>query len=241
MISVAIIGLGKFGTRVLEQLSELDADIIAIDKDRDLIEQYKDLVRESYITDAMNENTLRKIIPEDISCVIVDLGEPLEASILVTNILHKMGIKRIVAKALSNDHGEILTLVGATMVVHPDLDAAQRLVPLITSSSLFDFMQVSSEFAIAEVGVLPELEGKTILSSGFRQKYFLNIIAYRFKIEDDFQFIKNTDVKLSKEMHLLVAGTNKDIETYRRDKEKKTKRSSSKKTSLLAGFFKKNK
>ena len=100
MISVAIIGLGKFGTRVLEQLSELDADIIAIDKDRDLIEQYKDLVRESYITDAMNENTLRKIIPEDISCVIVDLGEPLEASILVTNILHKMGIKRIVAKEI---------------------------------------------------------------------------------------------------------------------------------------------
>ncbi len=237
MVSIAIIGLGSFGVRVLEELSDADADVIIVDKDRTIVEKYKDKVRDAYITDAINDDTLRKIIPDDVDAVVVDLGSQLEASILVTNYLHKLGVKHVVAKARSDEHGEILKLVGATMIVYPDLDAAQRITPLLISSVLFNYMQVSPLFALAEVSVKPELAGKTLAESKMRQAYRLNVVAFRNDSKEDFSFISSADFTFSEGMHILVAGTEKDLHGYidRKDEtEKKTR-----KTTLRKLFFRK--
>ncbi len=125
-----------------------------------------------------------------------------------------MGVKHIVAKARSDEHGEILKLVGATMVVYPDLDAAQRITPMLISSVLFNYMQVSSLFALAEVAVRPELENKTLAESKIRQTFKLNVVAFRNDNKEDFKFISNADFTFTAGMHILVAGTETDIHGY---------------------------
>ena len=112
MKQFAIIGLDTFGKRILEELIETGSEILIIDKDRDVIEYYKDKVTSAFIADALNEEIIRKLIPDTIDAAIIDLGDAVEVSILVTNYLKKIGVKEIVAKAESNEHGEILTLVG---------------------------------------------------------------------------------------------------------------------------------
>ncbi|MFA6938245.1 MAG: TrkA family potassium uptake protein [Treponema sp.] len=214
MVTIAVVGLGSFGTRVIDELTDSDAEIIIVDKDRAVVEKYKDKARDAYITDAINNDMLKKIIPEDVDAVIIDLGSQLETSILVTNYLHKMGVKHIVAKARSDEHGEILKLVGATMVVYPDLDAAQRITPMLISSVLFNYMQVSSLFALAEVAVRPELENKTLAESKIRQTFKLNVVAFRNDNKEDFKFISNADFTFTAGMHILVAGTETDIHGY---------------------------
>ena len=239
MLSIAIIGLGTFGEKIIDTIQDSDVDIIIIDKDRDIVEKYKDIARDSYITDAIDSKMLHKIIPEDIDTVVVDLGAQMESSILVTNELKKMGVKKIVVKASSNQHGEILKIVGATHIVFPDEDAAQRITPLLISSVLFDYIKLSSSFGIAEIKVKKELEGKTLEESRFRQTYNLNVIAYRENQEDEFIDIQGATT-LKEGMRVLVAGSDENINKYIEEKSDNLSESTSdkkRKSSFFGKFF----
>jgi trk system potassium uptake protein len=226
MVSIAVIGLGSFGCRIVEELEQADADVIIIDKDRDIIEKYKSSIHYAYISDAINEASLKKILPDDLHAAVVDMGSQLETSILVTNHLHKMGVKHIVVKARSDEHGEILKLVGATDIVYPDLDAALHMAPMLVSSALFNYVQVSENFALAEVGVRDDLRGRTLAESNLRQKFGLNLVAVRKSAETDFGSVSSPSMELGENMILLVAGTNEALRKYAArsdDGEKKEK------------------
>lgn len=213
MATVAVVGLGSFGCRITQELIDANADLIIIDRDREIVEKYKNSVLNAYITDAISEETLKKVIPEDVDAVVVDLGNQLETSILVTNHLKKIGVKQIIVKARSDEHGEILKLVGATKIIYPDLDAAIHLTPLILQTTLFNYMQLSENFAIAEVSVLEEFEEKKLLESGIRQKFNLNVIGIRDGNYLDIQ-TPSAETVLKKGMILLVAGCSSDIKEY---------------------------
>lgn len=214
MLQVAIIGMGTFGTRMLEELNEIDAEVIILDKDREVIDKYKEFARDAYVTDAINQAALEKIVPTDIDAVIVDLSGALEVSIMATVFLHKIKIKEIIVKARSDEHGEILKMLGATRIVFPDLDAAQRIVPLLASKALFNYMQITDEFALAEIGVLTELIGKSLGESNIRAEYGLNVVAYRAEPPSAFTFIADGSFRFSSSNVLLVAGTEKAIQAY---------------------------
>jgi len=214
MITIAVIGLGTFGSRVADELVQTEANVIILDKDREAVERYKTLTKYAYITDAISEDSLKKILPEDLDAAIIDLGSQLETSILATSHLHKMGIKKIVVKARSDEHGEILKLVGATNVVYPDLDAAQHITPMLFSSALFNYVQLGTDSALAEVKVRDELAGKTLLESKLRQQYELNLVAIRTAPDADFTFVSSPSFVLEKDMILFVAGKIDAIKKY---------------------------
>ena len=214
MVTVAVVGMGTFGCRVVNELENTDADVIIIDKNRETVETYKNKAKDAYITDALNDSVLKKTLPDDVDTAVVDLGQQLETSILVTNSLHKMGIKKIIVKARSDEHGEILRLVGATDIVYPDLDAALHIVPMIVTPSLFNYMQVSEKFALAEVSVKNDLVGKTLAESGLRQNFNLNLVAVRNSPEDEYQLANNPTMILDDGLLLLVAGTTEALHKY---------------------------
>lgn len=237
MLQVAIIGLDSFGIRMLEELNEIDCEVIILDKNQEVIDKYKDYARNAFVTDAINKIALQKCIPQDIDAAIVDLGDNLEASIMTTNFLHKIGIKKIITKAQDDEHGEILKLVGATDVIYPDLDAAQRLTPMLASKELFNYMQISEHLSLAEVGVIADFDGKSLVEANVRQVYKLNVVAVRESTEKDFSFINSPDFKFAKGTSLLVAGTEKDIQAYL--EKEKAELKSKKKSNLRKMFFRK--
>lgn len=214
MKQFAIIGLGSFGQRMLEELFTITNEIILIDKDRDVIEKYKDMAKSSYIIDVINESALKKIIPQGIDAVIVDLGGKIEVSIMATNYLKKMNIKEIIVKAQTDEHGEVLEMVGATKVIYPDYEAAKRIVPLLVSSFLFNYMPISETLSIAEVRVNEQYIGKSILEADLRKKFNLNIIAIRKKDGESFTFISDPLYVFTERDILLIAGEEGNILKY---------------------------
>lgn len=214
MLQVAIIGLGTFGVRMLEELNDINADIIILDKNAEMINKYKDFARDAYITDAINQAAICKCIPSDLDAVIVDVGNNLEAAIMTTNYLHKMGQKQIITRAHTDEQGEVLELVGATRVIYPDLDAAQRLTPMLASNVLFNYMQVSEEMALAEVGVIPDIVDKNLIEANIRQKFDLNVVAVRKSSDDEFAFVDAQTFTFDKQNVLLVAGKWDAIKEY---------------------------
>jgi trk system potassium uptake protein TrkA len=127
--------------------------------------------------DILNVENLRKILPETIDAVIIDMG--IEAAILATSYCAKLKIPTIIVKAESETLGEIFTLVGATKVVFPNKEAAKRITPLLFSSTLLSYMPVSGALSIAELKIPDFLTGKTLVESRLREKYRLNLISIR--------------------------------------------------------------
>lgn len=216
MGTISIIGLGNFACRIIDELYNLEGiEVLAIDKNRSIVERYRDKVKDAQIVDVYNFDSLKKILPEDTTHAIVDLGhDNVEAAILVTNYLHKLKIPNIIVKAQGDTNKEILEIVGATQVVLPDFDAAQKITQLLVSSSIYDFLQVSSLFSMAIVSVKKEDSGKTLASCEFRKKYRLNVIGYRSQEGEELSPVRSADFALIVGQQLLVAGTEADITEY---------------------------
>jgi trk system potassium uptake protein TrkA len=217
MKQFAIIGLSKFGQRMLEELADTGCEIILIDKDRQRVDQFKDRVAAVYVADALNEDVLEKLVPRGIDAAIVDPGDLTEVSILVTHYLKKLGIREIIAKADSDEHEEILKLVGATRVVRPNTEAARRIAPFLVSSLVFSYLPISKDLVIAEVKVPEQFYGKSLIEVDLRKQYRLNVIAYRKLDQEDYAFYA-PEYRLQADDLLLLAGNEEDVARFTQER-----------------------
>jgi trk system potassium uptake protein TrkA len=213
MKQFAIIGVGRFSRRMLEELADAGSEILVLDKDREVVERYKDRVAATYIANVISEEVIARLVPANIDAAIVDLGDNLEASILVTNYLKKHGVRRIITKAESEQHAEILDLVGATDIIFPNREAARRIAPLLLSQLLFSYLPLSRDFAIAEIKVPGKLVGKSLIEANIRQQYHMNVIALRKDDTAEYTYFL-PDYRLQADDLLLVAGKEQDISDF---------------------------
>ncbi|MBN1685536.1 MAG: TrkA family potassium uptake protein [Spirochaetales bacterium] len=213
MMQFAIIGIGSFGQRMVEELAQLECEILIVDKDREVIEALKDKVARAYIADAISEEIIRKLIPSNIDAAIIDLGGRTEVSILVTNYLKKMGVHTIIAKAETDEHGEILEIVGATHVVFPNREAAKRITPMLGSSLIFNYMPISAGLVMAEVKVPAKLCGMTLIEAHLRRTHGLNVVAIRKDADGEYEFF-SPEYRLEPNDVLLVVGAEDNIYNF---------------------------
>ncbi len=223
MLQIAIIGLNTFAKRMIDELAEVGAELILVDRDPVVIDKYKARAKESYVCDVIKVGSLSKIIPATIDAAILDFDDKLEPSILATHYLHQLGIRNIVVECQNDTHGELLKLAGATQIVYPELEAAKRICPQLLSKNLWNYIQLGQDFAMAEVEIKEELVGTSVRDSNFRAKYGLNIIASRTTGSDVLNPINDPDYVFCKDSSILVAGTNSSIEAFINHDAKKTK------------------
>jgi trk system potassium uptake protein len=205
-----IVGLGEFGWRMLERLSEISDDIVVIDKDKNMIEKAKDLARQALAADALNEKALGHLVPPRADAAIVDLGDSLEASIMVTSKLKALGIESIVVKTDTEERGRILEMVGATRVVYPDREAADQIAPLLASSELFAFMPIGPGIALGEVKAPKDVLGKTLVEADLRRSRNVNVVAVRIAGAQELSWVEPA-YRIREDDSLLVAGSEKAI------------------------------
>ena len=211
MKQFAIIGLSHFGSYVLEELLAYeDVEILLIDRDQQVVEEYKDVVTAAYIADVFKQELIERLVPPAIDAAIIDLGDKTEASILVTNYLKKSGVKRIIAKAETEQHGEILNIVGATDVVYPNREAAKRITLPLVSSSLASFYPISEGLVIAEIRLPSTFVGKTIVEADLRRKHGINVLAVRRVGATQFDFISPAYEFADGDV-ILTVGSEKDV------------------------------
>jgi trk system potassium uptake protein len=209
----AIIGLGTFGARILERLSETVDEIVIVDKDSAAVEKYKELATKAYITDAISFEALERVIPEGIDVAIVDVGDNIEAAILITNSLKKLNAKKILVRAESDERGEILRIVGAHKIVYPAREAADKIAPLLVSSSLFSFMPISQSLVLAEIKIQEKYHGMSLIQANLRQAYGINVVAIRKENNEDYVYF-NPEYRLQPDDVLLCAATEKDMSAF---------------------------
>jgi trk system potassium uptake protein TrkA len=210
MARYAVIGLGKFGSTVVRSLYARGHEVIAIDRDRERVQDIRDTSTQAIVADCTDETTLRALGIADADAVIVSLGERMDASILVTLYLQELKVREVVVKALSEDHAKILKLIGATEVVHPERDTARRVARAIGLRSVVEFLPLSADASLVELHLPPGFAGRTLAELDIRRLFRVLVVA--IKRGETLLMATSGDERLAEGDVLVLVGRDEDLE-----------------------------
>ena len=175
----AVIGLGRFGAAMATTLAELGQDVIGIDGEPERVRQLADIITQAVELDATDERALRAAGIQNVDVAVVSIGENIESSLLVVMLLKELGVKRIVAKAVTGLHGRILEKLGVSRVVFPEREMATRMAHSLVLPNAIDYIELSRDFSIVELPAPAEFIGKTLKQLELRPRFGLNLIAIK--------------------------------------------------------------
>ena len=179
MKSVLLIGLGRFGRNMAQKLSELHYEVMAVDKEESLVNAVLPLVTDAQIGDATNEAFLETLGVDNYDICFVTIGADFQSSLVSTALLKDLGAKRVIARAASEIHKKFLLRNGADDVFYPATQVADWAVIRYAVDHVLDYITLDNEYAIYDVAVPEEWNGKTVGSLDIRKKYGLNVLAVR--------------------------------------------------------------
>lgn len=177
----AVIGLGRFGYSIAKTLTELGCEVIAVDKDEERVKKISEFVEQALQLEAMDEKSLKSIGIQNVDVAIVSIGEDIEASTLVVMILKEMGIKHIIAKAVTRLHGKVLENLGVTRVVYPEKEMAVKVAHTLIKPNIIEQLDLSQEYSIVELPAPEKFVNKTLNDIQLRTKHGVNLIAIKRK------------------------------------------------------------
>ena len=210
MKSILLIGLGRFGKSVAKKLNEMNQEVMAVDKNEERVNDVLPLVTNAQIGDATNEEFLRSLGVANFDVCFVAIGDDFQSSLEVTSLLKELGAKLVVSRASREVQKKFLLRNGADDVVYPEQQLANWMVMRYVVDHVKDYIALDSEYAIYDVSVPEEWDGKTVGALDIRKKYNLNLLALRQ--EGSPSMAVNGDTVLTKDETVLVLGKWKDIQ-----------------------------
>ena len=175
---ICIIGLGEFGTELAQELSR-QCEVLVLDQDENRVNAVVDQVQRALIMDVRDFAGLGSVVTADFDEAIVSIGEDLEASILCTLHLRKIGVPSIQAKAKTEDHAAILRSVGATEVIFPERETARRVAAHIINPNLLDFVPLEADYRVMDVAPPDDFYGSSLEALDLRKRFGVFVIAIR--------------------------------------------------------------
>ena len=209
--SVAVIGLGRFGGHVATSLVRLGHEVLGIDENMKIIQEWSDRLTHVVEGDATELEVLRQLGLGEFGRAVVGIGTDIEASVLTVLNLSDLGVSEIWAKAITRNHGKILASVGAHHVIYPEAAMGERVAHLITSRML-DFIEFDDDFAIAKVRAPADTVDHTLAESALRTRYGVTVVGVKAGGEDFVYGRPETVVRPGSV--LIVAGTTDQVEDF---------------------------
>ncbi len=207
---ICVIGLGQFGSELALSAAKT-CEVLALDKDQDRVNAIADEIDRALIADAKDLAVIRSLISPDIDAVVVSLGESVEAGILCTLHLHKLGVKRIYAKAISEEHAEVLTAVGATDIIFPERETARRLAAGIVNPNFVDFIPLADGYDVMEIVAPESFNGKSLEVLDVRKRYGVLIVAIVRRQPKSFVLVPEPNFVINPGDKLVVVGRGVDV------------------------------
>jgi len=183
----AVIGLGRFGNKLAIALSISGAEVIAIDRDRSVIDHIRDQVAHAVRLDSTDEDALRAQGVDKVDVAIVGMGQGgrgFESAIMTVVSLKAMGIKKICARAQSLTAGQVFSAVGATDIIYPEIETARRWAYKLIAPHVEEKIDFAPGFSLAKITAPASFHDKTVMELQLRQKYNANLVAIK-RVESD--------------------------------------------------------
>ena len=206
-----IIGLGRFGFALAQNLVKAGKEVIVLDKNADIIKQAASFTENAFIVPNLTQQTLEEVGIQNCDTVVVCIGDKIDVSVLTTMHLINMGIPNVISKANSSDQGMVLEKLGAK-VVFPETDMAIRLANRLVSSQIMEYISLNDEIDITELRLPQHIQNLSIKDMDIRKNYNLNIIA--IKKGDEISTEITPDLVLNGDDVIVVIGKNLNIKKF---------------------------
>lgn len=228
MRQIAIIGLGKFGSTVAKELTDRGAQVIAVDESKERVESIKEQVTYAVAANATDEAALRAIGIQNVDLAVVAVGEDVEANLLATILLKKLGVKKIWARAISPLQQEILRSMEVDNIVNLEEEMGAIVANSLISPNISKTIPLSIDHTIVEIKVPAKFVGRTLREIKLRDSFRLNLIAVKKRrpavndlgervFDEEIVHVPSPSAPLEEEDILLIVGTNADVQAFSKE------------------------
>jgi len=207
----AVIGLGKFGFHVAKALFEAGNEVVAVDQDKNKIQEIDPFCTEAIVMDATDKERLNALGLETMDSVIISAGTKISNSILICLHLQELGIKKILAKALDEDHAKILKKVGATEIIRPEMAMAVRVARSLSTPNILDFIPLAEDYNLMQIDPPRAFIGKTLKELNLRAKYNVYVIAIKELVPENFVLVPPAGFLIKDSDVLMILGKEQDL------------------------------
>lgn len=204
----AVFGLGRYGRAVAEELVKNGADVIAVDRNEERVNDAAQFIPVCKCADVTDPEVIDMLDIAEVDVVIIAMANNLEATVMAITLCKEVGVKTVIAKCVEEMHGKIFYRVGADKVVFPEKEAGTRLGKNLLSSGFIDIVELSKNVSMVELEMKPQWVGKNLIELHLRKKYSVNVVAV---LKDD-EVITSIDPEMPLESNMkliVIADTNK--------------------------------
>lgn len=209
MKSILVIGIGRFGKHLCQDLTENGNDVMAVDCREENLEELLPVVTSVKIADCTKEEVLRSFGVGNFDICFVCIGTNFQSSLEVTSLLKELGAKYVISKATRDIQAKFLLRNGADEVIYPDRDIASRIASRVSANHVYDYVEMG-EYSIYEIQPMDEWIGKSIREVDFRAKYKTNIAG--IKVGEEVDVLPSPEHIFTREEHLMLMGKKEDID-----------------------------
>jgi trk system potassium uptake protein TrkA len=210
-----VIGLGIFGNSIVRELADKGFEVIALDKSKEAVQRVRDLASRAIVADGTDKEIMAQIGIQEDDTVIISFGEDLAAATLITLYLKQLKVRQIVVKAPSEEHQMILEKVGATDVIIPEKEIANKVARSLISPNVFDYLPLSDDTMIFEMAPPASFLGKTMAELQLRTQYNVMVIAVKDMLTDRVVTLPPAGFVVKDGQVLVLVGRESDIEKLR--------------------------
>ncbi|HNU93058.1 MAG TPA: TrkA family potassium uptake protein [Spirochaetota bacterium] len=178
-----IIGLGNFGLNIALTLVENDCEVLGMDSNREVVQRARDFISHAIIGDASNKEVLESLALRDFDGAVISIGQDMGASILIALYIKEIGIPRVIVRAISEDHGKILKLIGVTDVIFPERDMAIRVANKLALKNAIDYLPITDDYGIIEVTPPKSFIGKSLKDLQISTRFGCQVIGLKLPPE----------------------------------------------------------
>lgn len=211
MKSVLIIGLGRFGRHMAKKLIEQGDRVLAVDISEERADNAVNIIDNVQIGNAADEGFIETLGVENFDLCVVAIGDNFQTALEITVLLKDYGAKHILARASREVHKKLLLRNGADHVVYAEKEMAERLAVRYGANNLFDYIELTDDVGIFEIGVPENWIGKTIVEKSVRNRYNVSILAT--KINDTIYPLPSPDHMFLENETLLILADRKSIKS----------------------------
>ena len=211
MRSIAVIGVSSFGYYLCKYLSESGVQVMAIDINERKVNLVKNFVKKAIVAEARDKDTLKQLELKDFDAVVLTVGDKIDTSILITLYLRELEVKEIIAKAVTEEHAKILTMIGASSIVFPERDMARRIAYTLRRSNLLDYFPMGDDYSVIEIAPPDAWIGKTLADLNVRVKYNVQIIMIKELVPENTIFIPSGAHIIKESDVLVIIGKDEDL------------------------------
>lgn len=210
MKSVLIIGMGRFGHHLANNMLEKGNAVMIVDIDEKKMEDLVPYATSAKIGDCTNPEVLKGLGISNFDLVFICIGTNFQSSLEITSLAKELGAKQVISKATRDIQAKFLLRNGADEVIYPEKDIAEKCAVRYSLNHIFDYIEMTEGYGIFEIMPMKEWCGKSIRESNIAAKYRISILGIKDQ-DGHSKIMPSPDSVIMENQHLMVLAKESEL------------------------------